>query len=46
MIKVAILIFGGYYLKRLPAVRPDVDATDPEEVVKSVWQLVRDIWPN
>ena len=41
MIKVAILIDGGYFLKRLPAVRPDVDSTDPEEAVKSVWQLRR-----
>ena len=41
MIKVAILVDGGYFLKRLPTVRPDVDATDAEEVVKSVWQLVR-----
>ena len=41
MIKAAILIDGGYFLKRLPAVRPDVEATDPEEVAKSVWQLVR-----
>ena len=41
MIKVAILVDGGYFLKRLPTVRPDVDATDPEEVVKSVWQLAR-----
>lgn len=36
MIKVAILIDGSYYLKRQPAVRPDVEATDPEGVVKSV----------
>ena len=41
MIKVAILVDGGYFLKRLPTVRPDIDATDPGEVVRSVWQLVR-----
>ena len=39
--KCAILIDGGYYLKRLPVVRPDVDATDPEAVGRSIWQLVR-----
>lgn len=41
VIKVAILIDGGYFLKRLPVVRPDVDATDPAEAAKSVRQLVR-----
>ena len=41
MIKTAILIDGGYFLKRLPRVRPDVDATDPETVGQSVHQLVR-----
>ena len=41
MIKTAILIDGGYFLKRLPLVRPDVDATDPEAVARSVNQLVR-----
>ena len=41
MIKVAVLIDGGYFLKRLPAVRPDVDSTDPREVTRSIWQLVR-----
>ena len=41
MIKAAILIDGGYFLKRLPAVRPDVDANNPEEVAKSIRQLVR-----
>ena len=41
MIKTAILIDGGYFLKRLPRVRPDVDATDPEAVGQSVHQLVR-----
>ena len=41
MAKAAILIDGGYYLKRLPAVRPDVDSADPEAVAGSVRQLVR-----
>ena len=40
MIRVAILIDGGYFLKRLPVVRPNVDATDPAEAAKSVRQLV------
>lgn len=40
MAKCAILIDGGYFLKRLPVVRRDVDATDPEAVGRSVWQLV------
>ena len=30
MIKAAILVDGGYFLKRLPAVRPDVEGNDPE----------------
>lgn len=37
----AILIDGGYLLKRLPAVRPDVDASDADAVANSVHQLVR-----
>ena len=41
MINAAILIDGGYLLKRLPFVRPDVDATDPDAVAQSVNQLVR-----
>ena len=41
MIKVAILIDGGYFLKRLPTVRTDVDPTDPDDVARSIWQLVR-----
>ena len=40
MIKAAILIDGGYFLKRLPAVRPDIDVTDPEDVAAAVNQLV------
>lgn len=41
MAKAAILIDGGYLLKRLPAVRPDVDAADADAVALSVSQLVR-----
>ncbi|MYJ94940.1 MAG: NYN domain-containing protein [Proteobacteria bacterium] len=41
MIKVAILIDGGYFLKRLPTVRTDVDPTDPDDVARSIRQLVR-----
>ncbi|MCY4342711.1 MAG: NYN domain-containing protein [Gammaproteobacteria bacterium] len=41
MIKVAILIDGGYFLKRLPAVRADVDPKNPTDVARSIWQLVR-----
>ncbi len=40
MTKTAILIDGGYLLKRLPVVRPDVDATDADAVAQSVDQLV------
>ena len=39
--KAAILIDGGYFLKRLPTVRPDVDAANPAEVVEAIRQLVR-----
>jgi len=41
MVGAAILIDGGYFLKRLPAVCPDVDASDAELVAKSVSQRVR-----
>ena len=41
MTKAAILIDGGYFLKRLPSVRPDVDASDAAAVANSVEQLVR-----
>ena len=40
MAKAAILIDGSYFLKRLPSVRPDVDASDAVAVAKSVEQLV------
>jgi len=39
MTKVAILIDGGYLLKRLPAVRPDIDMTDAELVAEAIEQL-------
>ena len=41
MIKVATLIDGGYFLKRLPSVRPDIDTSDPEQVAGAIRQLVR-----
>ena len=41
VIKTAILIDGGYFLRRLPVVRPDVDANDPKAAAQSVTQLVR-----
>ena len=41
MVKSAILIDGGYFLKRLPIVRPDIDSDDPKAVAGSVRQLVR-----
>ncbi|MDE0154728.1 MAG: NYN domain-containing protein [Gammaproteobacteria bacterium] len=39
--RVALLIDGGYFLKRLPTVRPDIDASDPEAVARSIDQLIR-----
>lgn len=41
MIKAAILIDGGYFLKRLPVVRRNIDAADPDAVARSIDQLVR-----
>lgn len=40
MNKIAILIDGGYFLKRLPAVCPDVDPRDESAVVKELGNLV------
>ena len=40
MTKVAILIDGGYFLKRLRVVRPDVDARNAKAVADSVGQLI------
>ena len=41
MDKVAILIDGGFYLKRVYAVRPDVKWNCLDDVVHSMEQLVR-----
>ena len=41
MTKAAILMDGGYFLRRLPTVRPDVDATDVDAVVRSIGQLIQ-----
>lgn len=41
MAKAAILVDGGYFLKRLPSVRPDVDNADVEAVAGSIDQLIR-----
>ena len=41
MTKAAILIDGGYFLKRLPFVRPSVDARDASAVVQCVDQLIQ-----
>ena len=38
--KVAILLDGGYYLKRLPALRNDIDDSDPKQVADSIGQLI------
>ena len=38
--KVAVLIDGGYYLRRLRYVRPDIDDSDPESVARSIRQLI------
>ena len=40
MRRVAILIDGGFFLKRLPSVRPDVDRTDPIQADRSIGQLI------
>ena len=40
MRRVAILIDGGFFLKRLPSVRPDVDRADPVQVDRSIGQLI------
>jgi uncharacterized LabA/DUF88 family protein len=39
MTKVAILIDGGFFLKRLPSVRKDIDASNPAAVAKAIGQL-------
>lgn len=40
MTKVAILIDGGYFLKRLRAVRPKTDVGDPAAVARDISRLV------
>lgn len=40
-IRTAILIDGGFFLKRLPQVRPDIDTSDPDAVAKAAEQLVQ-----
>ena len=41
MNRVAILIDGGFFLKRLPRVRQDVDSSDARSIHKAIKQLVR-----
>ncbi len=41
LVRTAVLIDGGFFLKRLPQVRRDVAASDPVAVVKAVEQLVQ-----
>ena len=38
--KAAILIDGGYYLRRLQSVHPDISGSDPESVARSIRQLI------
>lgn len=38
--KIAILVDGGFFLKRLPTVFPEVDRTSAEAVCKAIWELV------
>lgn len=40
MMKVAILIDGGFFLKRLRTVRPSVDPSDPDAVVVELRRMV------
>lgn len=40
MNQVAVLIDGGYFLKRLPSVRPEIDASDPAAVSTSISRLI------
>lgn len=41
MTRVAILIDGGYLLKRLPTVRKDLDTRNPDQVARAIGQLVQ-----
>jgi uncharacterized LabA/DUF88 family protein len=38
--QVAILIDGGYFIKRLPALRPSVDMSDPQAVCVQINRLI------
>ena len=38
--KVAVLIDGGYFLKRLPSVQPRLDVSDPVKVCNAVKKLI------
>ena len=38
--RVAILLDGGFYLKRLPSIRKDIDDTNPQDVAVSIGQLI------
>lgn len=38
--KVAVLIDGGFFLKRLPSVQPQVDNADPDAVCAAVHRLI------
>lgn len=38
--KVAVLLDGGFYLKRLPFIRKDIDTTNPQDVAISIGQLI------
>lgn len=40
MSKIAILIDGGYFLKRLPTVCPTVDKMDADQVADAIGKLV------
>lgn len=40
MTKVAILIDGGYFIKRLPSVQPKVDRDNPEQVARAISKLI------
>lgn len=40
MNQVAILIDGGYFLKRLPSLRPEIPSADPEAVCASIKRLI------
>ena len=39
--KAAILIDGGYFLKRISSVRRDIDPSNPEHVSRAIGQLVK-----